>query len=378
MRASRTLLRTTRAAAPRAGAMARMLHTSDKKDAVHAATTPGQSPQMPPTPFSNLFQHAQAAKKPSITVGPGQLNVVEQKYNPEFYEAVSKIMELRQQYLENRAIWVDSDQMIPLLKSLGAREEDMPGMQTLSDNLYSDPTLPFRKSRNGRFCIDFDTNSLRRLEFQPFALSEGEDFKRYDSGQIRRFDEIENELQLNSVCQALFIFKAMIIHGIEVTHREKLDYSWNKFICTLFSVRTITTPEILGEPALEGVHSDGVDHTMTTYLGSNNMAPNSAATFMHSMDEQTGIQLKEINPEHIMQRVQHKKFLDTLIIADHERKHSLSPVRPIDMTKEATRDMLIFFTRKPVEKDHISGSIDSQIPHEHLPMEIPLFIPGRQ
>ena len=126
------------------------------------------------------------------------------------------------------------------------------------------------------------------------------------------------------------------------------------------------------------MHSDGVDHTMTTYFGSNDMAPNSAATCMHSIDGFNGIQLKEISPELILQRVQHKNILDTLMIADHERKLSLPSFYPVDKTKEATRDMLVFFTRMPVEKGHISGSIDSQIPHEHLPMEIPLFAHSRQ
>jgi len=71
-----------------------------------------------------------------------------------------------------------------------------------------------------------------------------------------------------------------------------------------------------------------------------------------------------------------KNFLDTLMIVDHERKHSLSPVHAIDENKEATRDMLIFFTRKPVDKTHVSGSIDSLRPHRDMPMEIPLFVPG--
>ena len=56
-----------------------------------------------------------------------------------------------------------------------------------------------------------------------------------------------------------------------VAQRPKLDYGNASWISTLFSIRTTTTPGLLGEPALEGVHSDGVDHTMTTFLGSANM-----------------------------------------------------------------------------------------------------------
>nr|POF13543.1 hypothetical protein CFP56_02566 [Quercus suber] len=304
-----------------------------------------------------------------------QLNILEQAWKPEYYEAISKIMKIRETYLENRSTFIEGEKLVPILRFLGAKDEDIPKLQKVSNRLYEDPTLPFRKSRNGRFCLDMDSQTLRRLEFQPFALSVEEDFKRYDSGQIRVFDEVENDLQLNSVFQALLVFKAMVIHGIPTVARPKLDYSGNKWVCTLFNLRTVTTPSMVGEPALEGVHSDGVDHTMTTFLGSDNMAADSAVTFMHDMKEQTGIKLNETTPELIKARVQHRHFLDTLMIVDHERKHSISPVYAVDKDKEATRDMLIFFTRRPVESAHISGSIDSLKAHEGLPMEVPLFVP---
>ncbi|KAI9152060.1 hypothetical protein HJFPF1_09283 [Paramyrothecium foliicola] len=351
----------------------RYFHESTKAKAVEA-TLPAQHGGLQDM-TAPLFM---TPPKPTVAQQKQQqLSILAQAYKPEFYDAVAEIMRLRKKYIEDRSIFVESRDMIPLLLGLGARPEDIPRMAEVSDNLYHDPTLPFRRTRNGRFCIDYDTNSLRRLEFQPFTLTVEEDFKRYDSGQVRRFDEIQDNLQLNSVLQALFAFKAIMMHGVTIARRPKLEYGINKWVCTLFNLRTVTTPDILGEPALEGVHSDGVDHTMTTYLGSNNMGPNSAATFMHDMGETTGIQLDEISPKHLLSRVQHKNLLDTLMIVDHERKHSLSPVYPIDKTKEASRDMLVFFTRKPVEKTHVSGSIDSLDAHKELPMEVPLFAPGR-
>ena len=132
-----------------------------------------------------------------------------------------------------------------------------------------------------------------------------------------------------------------------------------------------------GEPALEGVHTDGVDHTMTTYLGSRNMTGDSAVTLLHEYAETTGLAFQETDPRYILGRVQHKKFLDTLVVVDAEYKHSLSPVHAVDDTKEATRDMLVFFTRRPVATDHISAGIDSLNPHKSLPMEVDMFVPGK-
>ncbi|KAL7962785.1 2OG-Fe dioxygenase domain-containing protein [Trichoderma compactum] len=359
----------------------RLFHESSKAKAVEAiATQTPLSNGPPPPPYvaqQVQQQQQQLISQPTPQVeGYTQLNVRDQAYKPKFYETIGKIMKLREKYLRDRAIFVESEEMLALMLGLGAKESDIPGMKAVSDKLYHDPTLPFRLTRNSRFCLDFDTHSIRRLEFQPFCLTVEEDFNRYDSGAIRRFDEVQNDLQLNSIFQALFVFKAMIIHGMEIAHRPKLEYGINKWVCTLFSLRTVTTPHILGEPALEGVHSDGVDHTMTTFLGSYNMSDNSAATFMHDMEEKTGIPLEQIQPIHLVGRVQHKRFLDTLMVVDHERKHSLSPVFPVDKTKEAHRDMLVFFTRKPVEQTHVSGGIDSLNPHKDLPMEIPLYLPG--
>ncbi|KAF7549639.1 hypothetical protein G7Z17_g6246 [Cylindrodendrum hubeiense] len=304
-----------------------------------------------------------------------QLDIAARQQEPQLYQAIATIMKIRKRYLQERFVFTESAEMVPLLAQLGATQEDFARLQEVSDHLYKDPTLPFRRSRNGRFCFDMEARKLRRLEFQPFALSLEEDFKRHDSGQVRVFDEVEDELQLNTAFQALMVFKAAIIHGVETVFRDKLNYNTKNWVCTLFSLRTVTTPEILGEPALEGVHSDGVDHTMTTYLGSNNMQAKSAVTYMHEMAETTGVSVDDTKTTLIRARAHHRNFLDTLIVVDHEYKHSLSPVYAIDPTREATRDMLIFFTRKPVVDGHISSAMDSLKPHEELPMEIPIFAP---
>ncbi|KAI6258695.1 hypothetical protein MCOR27_006007 [Pyricularia oryzae] len=339
-------------------------HSSKSRLAAVAEAVPRHSFPQPPS-------HAPPLATP-------QLNIWEHAHKSSFYRAIGDIMELRDKYLEERNIFVDSRRMLPLLRALGVRDEDFEALKLVSDNLYNDPTLPFRRSRNGRFCFDFGTSTVRRLEFQPFALSLEEDFKRHDSGQVRIFDEVQDELQLNTAFQALMVFKALICHGVPTVPRPQLNYESEKWVCTLFNLRTVTTPSMLGEPALEGVHTDGVDHTMTTYLGSRNMAPGSAVTHVHDMNETTGVKFSETKHELLRGRAHHCRFLDTLLVADNERKHSLSPVYAVDPEREATRDMLIFFTRRPVKRDtgHVSKDIDSFRPHAELPMEVPLFAPG--
>lgn len=168
--------------------------------------------------------------KPALSYA--QLNIREQLYTPEFYETVSKIMKIRQDYIEGRSVFLGGRDMFSLMMGLGALAEDIPKLRIVSNNLYRDPTVPFRWSRNCCFSIDYETHTIRRLELQPYILTVEEGFKWYDSGQIRRFDVVQNAQQLNSIFQALLSFKAMLIHGVSTVHRPKLQYDRNKWVCT--------------------------------------------------------------------------------------------------------------------------------------------------
>jgi hypothetical protein len=45
-------------------------------------------------------------------------------------------------------------------------------------------------------------------------------------------------------------------------------------------------------------------------------------------------------------------LVQRLLLLDHERKHSLSPVWAVDKSKAALCDMPMFFARKPVIRGH--------------------------
>jgi hypothetical protein len=202
-------------------------------------------------PISN--RHTAPRRAPHI------LNVLEQRYNARFYEAIASIMALRTSYLEDRFIFVRGKEMVPILQGLGARDEDFEFVQEISDLTGPDPTLDYRSVTYGRYCIDPETRSIRRLESQPYTLTVQEDYKRHDSGVPRMFDEAPLEMQGNTVVQALMIFKSLVFQGVPITPRDRLDYSAPAWICTMFNARTHTAKNsgVFGEPALEGVHSDG-------------------------------------------------------------------------------------------------------------------------
>lgn len=296
-------------------------------------------------------------------------------YDPDYCEAIAKIMRIRQDYIENRMVFIPGKTMRLFLVTLGASLDDLATLQSLSEKLGSDPTLSYRKIRSGRFCVDYDAKTIRRLEHRPFVLSVAEGFKRFDSGQPRIFEELEDDVQQNTVFQALLSFKAILVHGVHVTPRPLIDYSQNRLISRAFHIRTTTSPELLGHPASEGIHSDGADHVMSTFLSSFNLATDGGATYVHDVEQTSGVQVANADPLYVLGRVRHQHPLDTLVIIDHERKHSLSPVYPRDPTRNATRDMFVWFTRGLPMEGHISKAYDTTVAHQRLDMEIPLQNP---
>ncbi|MER5214236.1 2OG-Fe dioxygenase family protein [Streptomyces sp. NPDC002838] len=261
-----------------------------------------------------------------------------------------------------------------ILTALGVSQSAMDEMGVLSDLLRSDPTLPFRAASNGRFCTDFDTHQAYRTEPQPFVLTAEEDFDRFDSGQLRVFDELDPRLCANAAFQGLLTINAYILATLDPRHRPLLDYSSDQWITTVFNARTITTPDLIGEPALEGVHSDGVDLSMTTFLSRVNMRRDSAVTDVHEMAQVNGVRWDEIDPQYRIATAQHWDLLDILLVVDHERKHSVSPLRAEHPTARATRDVLTFFSRKPTAEGHVSYDYDSRRPHDRHPCRVDVAV----
>lgn len=278
------------------------------------------------------------------------------------------IQDIRSEYRKRRFVFVPKSEMIAALYAFHDNiEEDLERLADAGRALPSDPTLPFRRSRNGRFLFNANDNRFTRLEFQPFVLTDEEEFVREDSGEFRHFRGLQDDIQWNSVFRALMAFKAFVAFPIHTEERRNLDYQSREFISTVFHLRTITNSMLLGEPAREGVHSDGVDHTMTTLLYHRNMRSDSAVSAIHDNAQETGRPWDETDPEHQIGQVQHLNPLDTLLIADNELKHSVSPVFPVTAYTDAIRDMLIVFSRKPALPKHPSAEVDSRKPHPDLP-----------
>ncbi|KAE9986902.1 hypothetical protein EG328_004344 [Venturia inaequalis] len=289
--------------------------------------------------------------------------------------ATPQLLNFRNAFVKKRYVFLPGAEMIRVLSGLGAKQRDIKMLQNACSNLPRDPTLPFRRAQMGRFLFDQSspgTPVFRRGEHQPWVLSGAEDFVRHDSGKVRHFNEVTESLHSNTAFQALLAFKFFMMQGAgnNFAHRPSLDYSANTDICAAVPIRTTTTPKLVGEPALEGVHADGVDFTMTTFINGSNMTSTSAQTLLHTNEQKNATAHCDTLSQYHVAKYQHRDFLDTLLFLDHELKHSLSPVEPADATKDSHRDMIVFVTRKPCLEGDIRYSHDSLKDHPTMPLRV--------
>lgn len=288
----------------------------------------------------------------------------ENKHHP----IISLIDDIRNTYEKNRFVFIPGNTVKEILMLFWATEADLNELKCSWDYLSEDPTMPFRKSRNGRFLLDYSNEIVSRLEFKSFVLSEEEWFKRSDAGITRNFRWIQDNLQSNPAFQGLLKLQSYIINNLEIVPRDNLVDNKSQLHSTVFQLRTITTKEKLWEPAKEWVHSDGVEHVMTTFLNADNITDKSAITNIHNLEQKIGVPWDQVDPKFIIGTFQHKHFLDTILVVDSETTHSVSPVFALDPEKNALRDIILLCTRRLKSPNHSTYEYESTLPHPDMPL----------
>ncbi|WP_223672569.1 2OG-Fe dioxygenase family protein [Proteus terrae] len=283
---------------------------------------------------------------------------------------INKISEIRKEYKNNKYVFIPQNIVIDLIKQLGAEEKDINTLMEYGDYLAQDPTLSFRHSRTGRYLFDNDIETISRLEYQPFVLTEEDRFIREDSGAQRHFRALDDRWQSNTAYQALLKLKMLLIQGNTFTPRHLTDQNSPKSISTVFHLRLIAQPDSLSELSIEGVHKDGVDHTMIVMMNKNNVKDNTGALRVHSPKEAIGTPWQEINPENVLYEHNNAQYLDVLLIADNELNHSGTPIFTHDNKNQAYQDFIVLLSRYPTVDTHPSHKFDSMNAHPDLPLTL--------
>ncbi|MCO8052196.1 2OG-Fe dioxygenase family protein [Proteus penneri] len=284
---------------------------------------------------------------------------------------IDKISEIKKEYKNNKYVFIPQNIVIDLIKQLGAKEKDINTLMEYGDYLAQDPTLSFRHTRTGRYLFDNDIETISRLEYQPFVLTEEDGFIREDSGAQRHFIRaLDDRWQSNTAYQALLKLKMLLIQGNAFTPRHLTDQQSPKSISTVFHLRLIAQPDSLSELSIEGVHKDGVDHTMIVMMNKHNVKDNTGALRVHSPQEAIGTPWQKINPENVLYEHNNAQYLDVLLIADNELNHSGTPIFTHDNKNQAYQDFMVLLSRYPTVDAHPSHKFDSMNAHPDLPLTL--------
>ena len=273
---------------------------------------------------------------------------------------------------ENRNIWIDGKDMRQLLLHLfGATEDDLNALEHAAENMNNDPALKFRKNANVRLGLDLNYGTARSLERSPYVLTAKEGFKRHDAGSYRFFGDVQDWVVENTAFKAIVKFKSLMMYNVKTTPRPGCDP--NAMINqNFFFTRVISTPKLMGEPATEGVHQDGVEFTMTTLLKTRNVdfeIQKAAVSKLFDLNQNIGVAFDKTNASNVVTTVQHRHFLDTLLFVDNELRHAVSPLHMTDPNDVAYRDIIVVFSRRmaPNNSKFISAGFDSVKSHPILP-----------
>jgi len=282
---------------------------------------------------------------------------------------------LVESFKEKKYIFIEGEKLKEILKNLWrAKEEDFPPLQDVCDNMNNDPFLHYRKGSKYELIFNLDLKNAYRATRKPFILDVKDGYKRDDSGIHRFFGETQDWTLQNTAFQALQSFKAyMISNTKDLVHlKPGCDDSRNWRQSGNFA-RVSSAPGVFSNPTPEGVHQDGCEFTMTTLFKSLNIDFEKGAvkSTLLSLSQEIGTKYNEVESKNIIDVVQHKNFLDTLLFADYELAHVVSPFHPIDNSSISHRDMGIFFTRRLSKKEEANDDVcflfDGEEAHQELP-----------
>lgn len=104
------------------------------------------------------------------------LKALDQRYNAQSYSTIATIMALRQTYFQDRFTFMRGEDMVPVLKRLGATDENFRYVKSISN--ITGLNLDYCTVTHGRYSRLRRT--IQRLEWQPYTLPVQEDYCRHD------------------------------------------------------------------------------------------------------------------------------------------------------------------------------------------------------
>jgi len=242
-----------------------------------------------------------------------------------------------------------------LLKGYGATEEDLRDYPNFWDHLGDDEVYVFRKTTQTRVLYDNEKGVLR-LQRAPFKVPYGENEVLKD--QERNFPEAGPEFVNSTVTHAIWRLMRQIAKA-----KGQKDA---QYICGFHQFRIIKKAQAAVNarpdgaledcPTPEGVHQDGAEIVLITFIGSKNMAPRSGESRIYDLKQPSGVLLTRSNSieaqkKHRLQEHCMTTPFEAIILDDRNVKHDNKPILPRVDSQDCYRDVLVMWVRQPNEED---------------------------
>ena len=245
---------------------------------------------------------------------------------------------------------VDSGVMRELLGEFGAQVSDLEKYPKHWSHLGDDPVYPFRKTSQTR--VLFEQEKIQRQPAAPFKLSYGDNAELGD--MERWFPEASCDFVTDTVTLAITRLMRSLLKQFQDDSRPKIS--------GLHQFRVISGVEggpnntQKDSPTPEGVHQDGAELVIVIFIGGENLDCRAGESRIYSMEQPAGI-LKGVESEikaacttRLCEHAMQIPF-EAIILNDRRVKHDNLPLKALDGSKEAHRDVLVMWAREPNADD---------------------------
>lgn len=181
-----------------------------------------------------------------------------------------------------------------------------------------------RYRRRRHACFTVGGTSVTREAHQPHYQSR--DYNALNGGIERWFTPVADEVAASPVLARLL---TRFGDAFAAAGRTPVDEA--RWFVEMHQFRIEADPRHLGQPTPEGMHRDGVDWVAVVMVGRDNVAGGVTA-----VADADGHQLGTFTLA---------DPLDLVLLDDHRVWHGVTPVRPLDATTPAHRDVLVLTYR---------------------------------
>jgi hypothetical protein len=179
----------------------------------------------------------------------------------------------------------------------------------------------YRRRRHATYAATADHTASRQAHEPHFQAL---DYNPLNGGVARWFEPIEAAVGTGATMTTILAFCRALFESFESGARD-----WH-IEAHQFRIEARTGEQ--GRPTPEGLHRDGVDYVLVLLVGRRNIA--SGVTSISSLDGQPLGHFTLTDP------------LDAALVDDTRVAHGVTPVEPIDPSRQASRDVLVVTFRK--------------------------------